>query len=109
MKLIDELRDKFPGLATKSRTSPLAAIRLHCLECCGGSRKEVEECTAPECVLFGFRLGTKPKRGAKLALQQPRTKKKRVLTEEHKRKLVEGRKKAKMAAVEGKPLDSANS
>lgn len=56
--------------------TPLKAIRKHCLECCGGSRREVELCTAnpkdiagsedPElytsCSLYQYRFGTNPRR-----------------------------------------------
>ncbi len=34
-----------------------AAIRAHCLMCCGWQAVEVELCTAPECPLFPFRMG----------------------------------------------------
>ena len=39
--------------AAKSRK---AAIRAHCLECCGWSADEVRRCTSPACPLFQFRL-----------------------------------------------------
>jgi hypothetical protein len=31
------------------------AIKLYCLECCGGSRNEVVLCPVKECVLYPFR------------------------------------------------------
>lgn len=40
--------------------SPAKAIRLFCLECCGGSSNEVKFCTAPNCVLYPFRFGKNP-------------------------------------------------
>jgi len=33
------------------------AIRKHCLECSGGSRKEVKLCLCNECPLYPFRMG----------------------------------------------------
>jgi hypothetical protein len=58
------------------RLGPLAAIRKNCLECCGGSSKEVELCSANKkdigesedpdihkpCFLFEFRFGHNPAR-----------------------------------------------
>lgn len=41
-------------------TSPLKAIRLFCLDCCGGSSNEVKLCTAPKCALYPFRFGKNP-------------------------------------------------
>lgn len=49
------------------KTDLLKAIRLHCLNCCGGSWLDVENCTSgPDarpyntCVLWPYRLGTDP-------------------------------------------------
>lgn len=41
--------------------SPKASIRNHCLECCGYNRADVDACTAPECWLYPYRMGTGPK------------------------------------------------
>ncbi|GMU22162.1 MAG: hypothetical protein AMXMBFR13_22500 [Phycisphaerae bacterium] len=38
-----------------SGRSQKAAIRAHCLMCCGWSRREVEACTAPGCPLYALR------------------------------------------------------
>jgi len=35
--------------------SPKAAIKAHCLMCCGWQIKEVRLCTAPNCPLFALR------------------------------------------------------
>jgi len=51
-------------------TSPMKAIRTHCVECMGGSTHGPKECSNPECSLYPFRLGSNPFR------------KKRELTEE---------------------------
>jgi len=50
--------ERWPGLYKKSKTSKSAAIRLFCLECCGGNCNTVTECSAPECPLFKFRKGS---------------------------------------------------
>ena len=39
----------------------LKAIRLNCLECMGGSAKEVATCPSLKCNLFPFRFGTNPR------------------------------------------------
>lgn len=38
-----------------------ASIRKFCLECVGGSFKDVALCTAPSCVLWPWRLGCGPR------------------------------------------------
>ena len=35
----------------------LKKIRKHCLNCCGGNRKEVELCPDTECELHKYRMG----------------------------------------------------
>lgn len=62
-------------------TNPMKAIRLKCLDCCCDSSNEVKLCTSVNCSLYPFRLGKNPFR------------KKRVLTEEEKKKLIEQLKK----------------
>lgn len=34
------------------------AIRKHCIECSGGNRAEVRNCTVTQCYLYRFRMGT---------------------------------------------------
>lgn len=41
----------------ETRRTPLRAIKATCLECMGGDRTEVEQCTAPDCPLYTYRLG----------------------------------------------------
>jgi len=48
------------------RLTPLKAIRLKCLDCCGGSRKEVRLCPAKDCPLWPYRFGKMPKDGTEL-------------------------------------------
>ena len=40
--------------------TPVKAIRAFCLECSGGSRKDLAECTAKDCTLYPFRFGKNP-------------------------------------------------
>jgi hypothetical protein len=40
--------------------TPLAALRLHCLDCCGGSADEVRKCMALTCPAWPFRMGANP-------------------------------------------------
>ena len=42
-----------------SGKSRQAAIRIHCLECCGWLSREVDRCSAPACPLFEYRGGRK--------------------------------------------------
>ena len=42
--------------------NPVKAIRAFCIDCCGGNSHEVKLCTAPNCVLYPFRLGKNPYR-----------------------------------------------
>jgi len=43
------------------RLTPIKSIRKHCLECSGGSVKEVRECIIENCPLYPYRLGKRPK------------------------------------------------
>jgi hypothetical protein len=40
--------------------TPLAALRLRCLDCCGGSADEVRKCMALTCPAWPFRTGVNP-------------------------------------------------
>ena len=40
----------------------LAVIRAHCLDCCGGSRKDVHECNVDRCDLWPYRERPRKKR-----------------------------------------------
>jgi hypothetical protein len=44
--------------------TPLAALRLRCVDCCGGSAAEVRKCTALTCPAWPFRMGANPWRAA---------------------------------------------
>lgn len=41
--------------------TPLKSIRARCLDCSGGSSKEVRECSFTDCPLYEYRLGHRPK------------------------------------------------
>jgi hypothetical protein len=61
-RLVVELRALKPGLARRrDQGSPMASIRLFCLECMGGSALEVKKCAAPECPLYLLRFGRRTK------------------------------------------------
>ena len=42
--------------------TPLKAIRVYCLDCCGGQSKEVKLCPCENCPLWQYRLGKNPAR-----------------------------------------------
>lgn len=62
-RLIYELKRKYPSKARRAQRSPLAAIRLFCLECMGGSFVEVKVCTCTDCTLHPFRFDSRPRIG----------------------------------------------
>lgn len=40
--------------------SPIGAIRAHCIQCSGGSKREAGQCTATTCPLWPMRFGKNP-------------------------------------------------
>lgn len=40
--------------------SPMKAVRVHCVRCCGGSYAEANKCTATSCALWAYRMGRNP-------------------------------------------------
>ena len=42
------------------RTTPLKAIRAHCIDCCAGNKAEVRRCVAVKCALWHLRMGANP-------------------------------------------------
>ena len=42
--------------------TPLKAIRLKCIDCCGGQQYEVRLCPATACPLWAYRFGHNPAR-----------------------------------------------
>ena len=54
-----------------SKRPLLKAIKLKCMDCCGGSYNEVRECTcADTCFLHPFRLGKNPFSGRVMTPEQ---------------------------------------
>ena len=70
-------------------TSPLKAIRAHCIECMGGQVREVKVCTIPNCPLYAFRMGTNPYHTRQYTEEQ------RQAMAERMRKMVEAREASK--------------
>ena len=46
---------------SKSKSTPMRAIRKKCIDCCGYDYKEVRLCAAEKCPLWDYRLGHRPK------------------------------------------------
>lgn len=44
------------------KTTPLKAIKKHCLDCSGYEKRQVRECVIKNCPLFPFRAGSNPNR-----------------------------------------------
>lgn len=42
------------------KISPMKAIRLKCIDCCGGILIEVKACSSLKCPLWKYRLGLHP-------------------------------------------------
>lgn len=42
-------------LRIRAKTSRAAAVKLFCLECVGGIRAEVRDCTSKDCALYPHR------------------------------------------------------
>lgn len=60
-KRIEELIAKSrPGLADKAYNGAMAAIRLFCICCMGGSSADVAKCGDSVCSLYRFRTGKRP-------------------------------------------------
>lgn len=52
---------------------PLKAIRAKCIDCCGGSAREVRFCEIETCPLFPYRFGKKPRRAEKMPVFSKKT------------------------------------
>jgi len=48
------------GFLNDKHITPIKAIRLKCLDCCGGSSYEVSECSSSNCSLYAYRFGKRP-------------------------------------------------
>ena len=50
------------AMTTRTQTlTPLKAIRANCIDCSGGSPAEVRLCVIPDCPLYCYRFGKRPK------------------------------------------------
>lgn len=45
---------------SNERLTPIKAIRQRCLDCSGGSNKEVRLCSCKDCALYPYRMGKRP-------------------------------------------------
>ena len=80
--------------------TPLKAIRAKCLECCGGSAKEVRLCQSPQCPLWGLRSGHRPR-----VYKIPKTKKTRFWKKKpRKNQLLLSNKKAPCITADQSPM-----
>lgn len=56
---------------SEKKLSPIQAIFQKCLECSGGSRKELENCIVKDCPLYPFRnLGIRKRMEIKFLLEE---------------------------------------
>lgn len=74
-------------------STPMKAIRAKCIDCCAGSRSEVEKCGAVNCPLYLYRMGKSPNR------------KPRQLTEEQRKVVAERFAKARKNKQEAENVD----
>ena len=51
--------------------SPLKAIRANCIDCSGGTLKEVKDCVIHDCPLYPYRMGRNPNRSKNMTNEQP--------------------------------------
>ena len=47
-------------MKTKLYETPVKDIRKHCLDCCYGSHKEVNQCHVIKCAIYPYRFGRRP-------------------------------------------------
>lgn len=74
---LEELEITSETSTESKKMSPLRAIKLRCIDCCGGSYSEVKVCPSVNCALYPFRTGRNPFR------------EKRVMTDEQRQQLAE--------------------
>ena len=70
MRLIEEIRRKYPGRARKAdEGSPKSSAWLFCVECMGGNLNDAKACTTTECPLHRVRPGQTRPKGVNLAAE----------------------------------------
>lgn len=55
-----ETQTKLRPSSDMKASTPIRAIRAQCIDCCCGSKHEVEFCPAVECALWPYRFGVRP-------------------------------------------------
>jgi hypothetical protein len=60
-RLRSEDRDEVPPERSEAALTPMRAIRAKCLDCSGGSTKEVRLCPVTACALWPYRMGRRPR------------------------------------------------
>lgn len=78
-RLIHEIRAKRPALARRADAgSRLAAVKLFCIECSGGSGAVAASCTVSDCPLWSAAGGAWSTRRRRSRLSGAETRKKRA-------------------------------
>ncbi len=49
-------KDYWQRLADRAHTHPLAAVELHCIDCCGWQRTEAARCEVRQCALWALNV-----------------------------------------------------
>ena len=49
--------------STISPTTPIRSMRAYCLDCTGGNKAVVRECSFTDCPLYSYRMGKRPPKG----------------------------------------------
>lgn len=49
------MSDTLVPLRVRAKTSRAAAVKLFCVECVGGVRQDVKNCTSHDCALYPWR------------------------------------------------------
>lgn len=57
---VSKTPSKVPSSGKKRLRTPIASIRIKCLDCSCGSRAEVKRCELTDCALWPYRMGKRP-------------------------------------------------
>lgn len=57
---LEKLPSKVASSGEKRIRTPIASIRVKCLDCSCGSRAEVKRCELTDCALWPYRMGKRP-------------------------------------------------
>ena len=84
MRHLEKVEDELIGRDPKSMSnddllalghkpmSPIKALRLRCLDCCGFQQSEVRKCVAVTCPAWPFRMGKNPWRAKRRVTEAQR-------------------------------------